>query len=184
MSASKHQGLAAAALSSCAASDDQTGAHWRTPPALVERCAALVGIAGWDLDAAATAEARVTPVYLGPDHVDPERRDALACAWDGEAVWCNPPYSRAMGKWAAKAVAEIDRVDGPDAIGLLVFARTDTAWWSTLWARASEVYFFRRRVAFLHPLTGQPVAPAPAPSALVVLRHCRRPRPACFVVDK
>ena len=89
MSASKHQGLAAPALTSCAASDDQTGAHWRTPPALVERCAALVGIAGWDLDAAAEVAGlrvpqRIARIAFRPDgdRLAMVGRNGLAIVWD------------------------------------------------------------------------------------------------------
>jgi phage N-6-adenine-methyltransferase len=180
----KRQSMVAAALTSGAASDDESGAHWRTPPALVARCAGLVHVP-WDLDAAALAGSAVTGEYLGPDHTDPGRRDALSVPWPGRNVWLNPPYSRNMKAWVSKAAAEVGREGGPDVIALLVFARTDTAWWSILWEAAAEVHFFRGRVSFLHPTTGEPVAPAPAPSALVVLRRDELPwDPACSVVDQ
>ncbi|MFZ9976275.1 MAG: DNA N-6-adenine-methyltransferase [Candidatus Limnocylindrus sp.] len=181
----RRQSMVAAALTSGAAVDSDESAHWRTPPDLVAWCAERAGVPAWDLDAAALAGSAVAGEYLGPDHADPERRDALAAPWNARHVWLNPPYSRQMPKWAAKVASEIHRPGGPDVIGVLVFARTDTAWWSTLWDVAAEVYFLRGRVSFLHPATGQRVAPAPAPSAFVLVRRDYAGwDPSCTVVDQ
>jgi hypothetical protein len=56
-------------------------------------------LARWPLtlDAAACGNNTLVPGYLGPDHPDPARRDALEFEdWAGLAgggvVWLNPPY--------------------------------------------------------------------------------------------
>lgn len=58
--------------------------------------------------------------------------DGLTGPWDGENVWCNPPYSD-IPSWVAKAQAEWDRPveDGrPGCIVMLLPAnRTEQPWW-------------------------------------------------------
>jgi phage N-6-adenine-methyltransferase len=55
--------------------------------------------------------------------------DGLDQSWVGESVWCNPPYS-AIGKWVAKAWAEVGTCDG--IVMLLPANRTEQGWWQTL----------------------------------------------------
>lgn len=49
-------------------------------------------------DIAALASNAKAPQYVGPDHVDPARRDCLTISWpracDGELIFLNPPYGR------------------------------------------------------------------------------------------
>jgi hypothetical protein len=50
---------------------------------------------GFGCDVAATLANRRVPTYLGPDHVDPTRRDALEYPWPtNKPNWLNPPYSK------------------------------------------------------------------------------------------
>lgn len=78
-----------------------------------------------------STESALVPEYLGPDHVDKARRDALTVPWgafagDG-AVWLNPPYSVPLIRdFLAKAVETA--LAGTKVIGL-VPASTDTRWW-------------------------------------------------------
>ncbi len=68
----------------------------------------------FDIDLAATSSnCRIVlfgnPVYLGPDHFDEFRRDALIAPWHryGKCGWLNGPYSRGqILKFCAKAEAE------------------------------------------------------------------------------
>ncbi len=54
--------------------------------------------------------------------------NGLAQPWDGERVWCNPPYS-SIEPWLEKAWAEW-RLGGPELIVMLLPAnRTEQGWW-------------------------------------------------------
>jgi phage N-6-adenine-methyltransferase len=129
---------------------------WETPPDLVAACARWLG--PFNLDPAATMDTAKAPAYYTPED------DGLARPWFG-AVWLNPPYSR-TGRWVAKA-AEEWRAGRVERVVALVAARTDTRWWHDIvLPTAAMVVFLRGRVQFL--LDGQPVGPAPFPSAIVV----------------
>lgn len=50
------------------------------------------------LDVCATDEnTKVKGRYFTKEH------DGLSQSWNGELVWCNPPYGRQIGKWVEKA---------------------------------------------------------------------------------
>lgn len=80
---------------------------WRTPPELVFALQRTFPI---DLDLAATAESAVIQTgdqvfYLGPDHPNPELRDALSVPWHtiGKCGFLNPPYSLSLYSDGLKA---------------------------------------------------------------------------------
>ena len=61
----------------------------------------------FELDACATPDNAKCKRYFTPEI------DALSQRWDvGGAVFCNPPYGRALGKWVAKAYHEHIRTGG------------------------------------------------------------------------
>jgi site-specific DNA-methyltransferase (adenine-specific) len=67
--------------------------------------------------------------------------DGTYVSWEGERVFCNPPYGRGIGKWLAKGrEAEL-------AV-FLVPARTDTSWFHDYALHADEIRFFRGRLKF------------------------------------
>lgn len=171
-----------AALFASASATDDAEDRWATPDDVF---APLHAEFGFTLDAAAIASNRRCPLYLGPDHEQIERRDGLVHPWVGTA-WCNPPYSIA-GEFAK--AAQRHAANGGTAV-LLVFARTDTAWWwSHVLGRdpsgdrlkglpcADEIRWRRGRITFLDPATGsarldkhgRPQS-APAPSVAIVYR--------------
>lgn len=108
--------------------------------------------------------------FLG-DYYDPcpardagERIDSgLWQAWHG-AVFVNPPYGRVIGRWIVKAMTE-----PVDELLLLVPARTDTAWFQSLYEH--PICFVRGRLRFSNCESG-----APFPSALIY----RGPRAEAF----
>ena len=145
------------------------------------------------LDAAATRSNTKCKRYYSP------AADALILPWakKHDSAFLNPPYgrtcadctdrvwkgkksglpkeqwcahlghtSRTPDDWLAKVVEEC-------ALGctivVLTFSRTDTAWWQdSVMGHADEVRLIKGRVHF--EKNGEPVAPAPAPSAVVVFR--------------
>lgn len=95
-----------------------------------------------------TVDERITPQWLF-DELDAERyftidvaanasnakcerfydlgSDGLSQSWDGERVWCNPPYSN-IAAWVSKAVREVR--EKPCCVTLLLPAnRTEQKWW-------------------------------------------------------
>lgn len=119
--------------------------EWQTPPELLERMKRYLGIEGFDLDAAATAENTVAPRFYSRED------DALCNEWPQTGwAWCNPPFSR-VSEFARKARRSVQN-SGYLRVCMLVPARTDTAWWhEELFPFASEIWFVRGRVGFLHP---------------------------------
>lgn len=136
---------------------------WETPPALFAELNEQFG--PFDLDVAASPKNALTQDFFTVE------TDALTRPWHGTA-YCNPPYGRVIGKWVAKAKHEA--IAGHAAVVMLLPARTDTAWWHEhVIAGGAEVQFVRGRIYFR--IDGQPVGPAPFPSAIVVFRKGARP---------
>lgn len=79
-------------------------------------------------------------------------------------MFLNPPYGRVIGQWVKKAAMEAQKPN--TVVVCIVPARTDTSWWAD-WVLpyATEIQFLRGRVRFY--LHGEPMGPAPFPSALV-----------------
>lgn len=71
--------------------------------------------------------------------------NGLSKSWKGERCWMNPPYGRAIGDWAQKAMCEAD--NGALVVGLLP-ARVDTQWWHFCVKRYADVHFIQGRLRF------------------------------------
>jgi len=84
--------------------------------------------------------------------------DGLSRPWRGR-VWLNPPYGRQTDRWLTKLA---DHGDGL----ALVFARTDTAWFQGIAAKATALCFIGGRLRFYRP-DGTPGSTAPSPSLLI-----------------
>jgi len=161
--------------------------EWQTPASVFDP---LHSEFGFDLDAAATADNRMVPNYLGPDH-SYERSDALAgsCKWSnyGNTIWLNPPYSQCL---AFIARAAMESQCGGCTVVCLVPSRTDTRWWHNyVYDRSThkfrpgvEARFLKGRVKF-GLANGQPIREslrngpgsavnnsAPFPSVIIVFR--------------
>ena len=74
--------------------------QWATPQAVFDWLDGHLG--PYDLDAAADSTNHKCANYIGSDV------DALTVPWSGSRVWLNPPYGRGLGRWATKAIEEID----------------------------------------------------------------------------
>lgn len=145
---------------------------WTTPDSLFKELDAEFH---FTLDAAAEKHNRKVQNYLGPDHVDPSKRDALSVVWEG-AVFCNPPYSRPhQGQFIQKASRLINStiIKKDLTIVMLLPARTDTRiFHSCIWDASVnqplpgvEVRFLKGRLKF-----GSSPNAAPFPSMIVVFR--------------
>jgi phage N-6-adenine-methyltransferase len=136
---------------------------WATPRSYYEKVAKEFD---FTLDAAALQSSTLVPEnWYGPDHADPDRRDAFTRDWTADAkggvIWLNPPYGKTIKEWMKKADEESKK---GSTVVCLVPSRTDTAWFHDSCIH-HEVRYIRGRLKF-----GQAVNAAPFPSALVVMR--------------
>ena len=86
--------------------------------------------------------------------------DGLLQDWDGETVWCNPPYGKRISDWIYKAATSAATTV------LLVPARTDVKWFHEIVIPNAEVRFIKGRLKF-----GGSKDPAPFPTMLVIFRN-------------
>ena len=90
--------------------------------------------------------------------------DGLEQSWEGEVVFCNPPYGRDVAKWARKAYREAQKPN--TTVVLLVASRTDTAFFHDYIYGKAEIRFIRGRLCF--ELGGEPIGRAPFPSLIAI----------------
>lgn len=101
---------------------------------------------------------------LGAPKFYTEKDDGLKQSWDGERVYCNPPYhSKNIIKWIVKA-----HNSKADVVVMLLPSRTDTKWFHDyVWQQPNvDVEFVRGRLKF----EGVAKNTAPFPSMLVIFK--------------
>jgi len=135
------------------------------------------------LDAAACVDSRLVPNYLGPDHPDPARRDALAFNnWaqlaGGGVVWLNCPYSPAklLSEFLERAVATARA--GTPVVGLLPASTGAAWWWTHIVEPAADIEFLRGRLSFDGPHAATSTGTAPWACALVTWKPATKNLPA------
>lgn len=129
---------------------------WATPPELFTE---LDQEFHFTLDACASVEnTKCARFYT-------EQENGLTMDWQGETVFCNPPYSRAGGQdaWVQKCFQEGQK-PGTTVVALLP-ARTDTKRFHTYIYHKAEIRFLPGRVKFVGAEHG-----APFPSMIVIWR--------------
>lgn len=89
--------------------------------------------------------------------------DGLSKSWDNEAVFCNPPYGREIGKWVEKASKAMGGV-----VVMLIPARTDTKYFHKYIYEVLnvEIRFIKGRLKF-----GDSKNSAPFPSMIVIFKN-------------
>ena len=90
--------------------------------------------------------------------------DGLVQSWDGEKVFCNPPYGKEISKWVQKCFTDVYCGNCQCAV-LLIPARTDTKWFHEFIYHKSEVRFIRGRLKF-----GDSQNSAPFPSMIAIFQ--------------
>lgn len=92
-----------------------------------------------------------------------KEQDGLRQSWNGEIVFCNPPYGRELPKWVEKCYKE--HIEHNITVVMLIPARTDTSYFHDYIYHNSEIRFIRGRLKFSDGKN-----PAPFPSMIVVYR--------------
>lgn len=132
---------------------------WETPQNLFDE---MNNFFGFTLDAAASPENAKCPNYFT------ERDNGLEKSWEGEIVFCNPPYGAYRTPlWVEKAYNESFK-DELNKI-LLIAARVDTKMWADYISKASTIYFIKGRLKFSDSKDS-----APFPSAIIVFNGGRK----------
>jgi len=139
---------------------------WETPPDVYEKFCRKVGTIP-EVDVCATMSTTKCTLWYGPDHPNPNHRDAFDHLWK-RPFFMNPPYSN-KEKWLEYAINQSLAWGVPCII--LIYAKTDTKWWHTYVTEHDfvKVYFQRGRIRFWK--NGKP-GPSAAPygSAWLVIK--------------
>lgn len=125
---------------------------WETPQELFDK---LDAVYHFTLDPCSThTNAKCEKHYTVEEN-------GLAQSWEGESVFCNPPYGRQIGEWVRKCYEESRHAK----IVMLIPARTDTAYFHDYIYGKARIRFLRGRLKFERG--GVALQSAPFPSMLV-----------------
>ena len=125
---------------------------WETPQDLFDMLNAEFN---FTLDPCANAENAKCQKYFT------QEQDGLRQDWQGETVFCNPPYGREIKKWISKAYQESLKPD--TLVVMLLPSRTDTTWFHDYILPYGKINFIKGRLKF-----GNSKNSAPFPSMIVV----------------
>ena len=90
------------------------------------------------------------------------KENGLKQNWQGNIIFCNPPYGRSIKNWVIKCYEESLKPD--TTIVMLIPARTDTTYFHDyIYHKAKEIRFIRGRLRF-----GNSNDNAPFPSMIVI----------------
>lgn len=116
------------------------------------------------LDPCCTVENALCEKFYTPEE------DGLIQDWEGEIVYCNPPYGREIGKWVKKCYEESKKEN--TVVVMLIPARTDTKYFHEyIYYKAREIRFLKGRLKFGGEQKGS--GSAPFPSMVVVFKKKR-----------
>lgn len=127
--------------------------EWSTPEDFYEK---LNKEFNFTLDPCATSENHKTTKYFTKE------QDGLIQNWQGNIVFCNPPYSN-IAEWVKKCYYESLKEN--TIVVLLIPARTDTKYFHNYILNRSEIRFIKGRLKF-----GNCKNSAPFPSMVIIFR--------------
>ena len=139
--------------------------EWETPQALFDE---LDREFKFTLDPAATVEnAKCRQFYT-------LKENGLIQDWQGETVFCNPPYGKIISAWIKKCYDEAQKPG--TTVVMLLPARTDTQAFHKYILGKAEIRSIKGRLKFINRLFpsyrddgGYKVSGAPFPSMIVVM---------------
>lgn len=131
---------------------------WTTPSWVLEKLYVVMG-GLFDLDPCSPTRPASGSVRAKVRFTEAD--NGLALPWFGK-VFLNPPYSRSMIRWIAKAHQEVES-GRAEMVVCLVPARTDTSWFHRHVAGHADVWLLKGRLAF-----GDGAQAAPFPSAIII----------------
>ena len=131
--------------------------EWETPQDLFNQ---LDGEFHFTLDVCATPQNTKCVKYFTKE------QDGLTQDWQGETVWCNPPYGKQIGDWMRRLY---EFSTGGGTAVALVPARTDTRWFHDFVYKKAEIRFIKGRIKF-----GTSKYNAPFPSMVVIYKQHKK----------
>lgn len=88
--------------------------------------------------------------------------DGLKQSWQGQIVFCNPPYGKVINDWVKKCYEESKKPG--TVVVMLIPARTDTKYFHNyIYNKARDIRFIKGRLKF-----GNSKNAAPFPSMVVI----------------
>ena len=96
-----------------------------------------------------------------------KEENGLLQSWEGETVFCNPPYGTDLKSWVKKCYEE--HLKHNITVVMLIPARTDTQYFHDFIYGKSEIRFIKGRIKFVTP-AGDRGGTAPFPSMVVIYR--------------
>lgn len=93
-----------------------------------------------------------------------KENSALDADFDGEVVFCNPPYSRGMKEQFLKK-AEDECFNNRSIFVFVLPALPSEGWFPTM---CSEIIFIEGRIGFINPATGKEVGSPPSGTCVIV----------------
>lgn len=90
-----------------------------------------------------------------------EKENGLLQSWNGETVFCNPPYGTEIKQWVKKCYYE-SRKNSAKVV-LLIPARTDTEYFHSFIYHKAQIRFIKGRLRFSNSKNS-----APFPSMIVI----------------
>ena len=127
---------------------------WETPQDFYDK---LNEEFGFTLDPCCEIETAKCSKFYTP------KEDGLIQDWEGETVFCNPPYGRDQKLWIKKCWNESNKPK--TTVVMLVPARTDTIAFHKYIYNKSEIRFIKGSLKF-----GNSKNSAPFPSMVVIFR--------------
>lgn len=105
------------------------------------------------------------------------KEDGLSQSWEGETVFCNPPYGGELKDWVEKAYNE-SKKPGTTVV-LLIPARTDTRYFHQYIYRKCKMRFIKGRLKFVgvdpnDPTKAISTMSAPFPSMLAIYNRNKK----------
>jgi len=138
--------------------------EWETPQAFYD---SLNKEFNFTLDPCCQEYNHKTDKYYTPDD------DGLKKSWEGETVFCNPPYGKEIGTWVKKCYEESKKPN--TIVVMLIPSRTDTKWFHKYIYNKAEIRFLQGRLKFINRLLPSwnpegnfKLQSAPFPSMVVV----------------
>lgn len=110
---------------------------WETPQDLFDKLNAEFN---FTLDSCASNDNAKCQKYFT------QKQDGLRQDWQGETVFCNPPYGREVKKWVSKAYQESLKPD--TLVVMLLPSRTDTSWFHDYILPYGKISFIKGRLKF------------------------------------
>lgn len=103
------------------------------------------------------------------DYYFTKEKDGLKESWEGETVFCNPPYGRSIKEWVKKAYKESRNKN--TVVVMLIPARTDTTYFHDYIYGRSEIRFIKGRLLFIkNGKNPNKSERAPFPSMIVIFK--------------